>query len=500
MFWLLRTILLPLLLISPELSAMRAIVTFGNACEEFYAQQTASGVCMFEELKELQKGETEDEKIKREHNYNVLARRCKSLAQNAMVVGIGSGACYYLMSNPNFLMFAGLISMGFRDKIEAYTKSFQQAMSPSPEMIELDETELKLALSKNISRDRRAQLDGNINSVRDRLARITSYNETEIKRELKRLKAIVSLPTETKVIDSSKTQAICQSIEQAMGSTYDQSLVDNIKLLAYQIIRDSNRSSDGPQKSMYYFLGVPGTGKTTTAKLIAQVLGLPFFSINLSKIQANDLTSPGKIDGTDSKIAMGKIAECFLSEGATLNAIFFLDEVHDVLNPRNKYSDAYQSGLKELLDPDNEYIQDDGLKEKINVSHCIFLLAGNLPPSDTEGALLNRMQTYFFSPATGNARQLIAEKALADAKAQFGFTSIDKRDKTFQNIVAYDKQHCSEDGVRPLRAVVRNYVRLKSALSQNIIRKQEFNIEHEFKIARGTSLSEYKKKDQENDQ
>ena len=76
------------------------------------------------------------------------------------------------------------------------------------------------------------------------------------------------------------------------NDTYDQDLIDKIKREVTKIIQDSNAAVDSEiTKASYYFMGVPGTGKTTTAQFIAEVLGLPFYMIDLSLTNPEDVYS-----------------------------------------------------------------------------------------------------------------------------------------------------------------------------------------------------------------
>jgi ATP-dependent Lon protease len=451
-----------------------------------------------EENEDIQQKKTQQKQIRWNHRKNVWYRRVVALGSAAVPIAIGSIITYYCQSNPNFITFSGLVAMGFRDKIEGIIKTLQNAITPPREMYRLDDIELRINLNQKLSEKTRKTLENGVDNLRIELCRPNNYGPVNTggpKLRMERLEKILDLPTESLKFDMKEVENYCNNLKDYMNGTYDEKLIKQMKLLVFQIVSDSVNSKNSIVKSSHFFLGLPGTGKTTIAKAIAKALGIKVVCLNLSKIEPNDLCgSPNRAfnENQISSAKPGKIAECFLGKDSALNTIIFLDEIHDVLDKNNKNSPLFQSILKRLLDPDSKYIEDDFLGVDIDVSKTIFILAGNRKPDDNEGALLNRMSTYEFPPATPKARELIAAKALGKAKKRFAikdkFLGSDE-DKTYKAILEEDMKNAEKEGVRALQQVIQNYVRFYSSQIQNITDKsEEFDIEEAFKIARSGNL------------
>ncbi len=64
-----------------------------------------------------------EEQIFSEHSHGVCQRRILSFLSAAGPTGIVSLVSYYASSNPNFVICAGLLTMGFRDVLEKNFKA-----------------------------------------------------------------------------------------------------------------------------------------------------------------------------------------------------------------------------------------------------------------------------------------------------------------------------------------------------------------------------------------
>lgn len=439
------------------------------------------------EEESVKEEQTQEEQIRTAHDYEILRRRAKSICYAGVKCAVVAGASNYLMSNPNFLMFAGLIGMGFRDKIEGSITSFQKSLWPTDESKELENLELELKLNQKIPKNRAQQ-------IRDRIAEFqiilndNHHNEKgDFKKRIDALKKVVALPTKCKQLPDGN---YCKEIEDAMKSTYDQKLVEDMKLLVFGIVERSKSEGGSKTKPTYLFIGGPGTGKTATAELIASCLGLPFFKINLAEHEPESLCMRRQTPSSNNAPQEAKITECFLS-GKALNCVFFFDEAHDVLRSSNHKSARYQSVLKNLLTSESYF--DEGLQTDVYTQDAIFIFAANKKLDDTAGALQNRMDCFEFRPAGLEARTIIANKFRDMAIKQYQATndSISVNDAVYKNIIEYDAKHCPDEGVRALQRVIEKYVLFSIALKKNVISSKEFNVEAEFAIALGKAADKY---------
>lgn len=493
------------LVFSTKVTAMGTDPNFLDICDGFF-EEMHGGYDDTESERSCDEGQEDREKeeqIRSTHRYEIMQRRAKRFASTGMKASIAGLISYYLMSNPNFLMFAGFISMGFREKINQAISSFNLALFSSEQMKTLEELELQLKLLKNIPNDRALWVKEKISELQSSCASSNRHDRSQLQRGINRLGKVLRLPTESKAL-SKPLKSYLKKIEKSMSSTYDEKLVEKLKLLIFQIVNDSqNAAKDNAkhQKSTFYFLGIPGTGKTTTANLIAKTLELPFCQINLSKIDPRELTcsdsdGPG---GHPSQVFGGKIAEGFLQkqqEKPALNTIVFLDEAHDALNRNSNKSLGFQSMLKRLLDPDVGHIRDDTLQANIDISRAIFILAGNNPVDDTCNALVDRMTTYLFKPPDDDARILIAKSQVNISSERYNLEAdiIDfDNDDTIKQILKTDADF--HEGVRPLQRVINSYVRYIAASNKDLLGEDyEFNVKREFDDARGVSFEQWSKK------
>ncbi|HXW53830.1 MAG TPA: AAA family ATPase [Myxococcota bacterium] len=441
---------------------------------------------------EYERSGTREEQIQRAHNNEILGKRIQNVCYAGIkcaVIAIGSN---YLMSNPNFLMFAGLIGFGFRDKLEGSVASLQNSIWPTEDMKALEAIELELKLNEKIPEKRVKDTRARIRELRARWDQARSYmppDRKETDRKISCLKKLVALPTSCQQLQAGDR---CKIIEDAMASTFDRKLVDAIKLMVFGIEqRSMSTGQKEGSKPAYLFIGAPGTGKTETAKLIAKCLGLPFFKVNLAENPPESLCCVRKIPGDNNGHEEAKITECFL-KAKVQNCVFFFDEAHDALRSSNKKSADYQSVLKRLLTEGNYF--DEGLETEIFTKDIICIFAANIRPDDAAGALLDRMECFDFLPAVIKARTTIANKFLDQAVKQFGTPSglVSSNDETFQQIIKYDAEHCSEQGVRPLERVIEKYVLFRMASSTGIITQKSFEIETEFASALGKAAEKYK--------
>lgn len=448
----------------------------------------ASAVC---ELADEEGNLTKEERIRRAHYYEILGRRLRGVCVAGAKCSVAIGASNYLMSNPNFLMFAGLIGMGFRDKIEGSISSLQRSLWPTNEMKSLEDIELDLKLNDGIPEKRAQKIRERISQLRSAVcdtSRIFNDNGNDPKRAIQSLIKTVALPTSNKQL---LCVDYCKKINDAMEATYDQKLVEDLKLMIFGIVERSKSTSEfRGAKPAYFFIGVPGTGKTATANLIADCLGLPFFRINLAENSSESLCARRQVQGSNNASEEAKITECFLN-GKALNCLFFFDEVHDVLRSSNPESARYQSVLKNLLTGESYF--DEGLQTEVDTRNAIFIFAANKKMDDAAGALLNRMDCFEFSPAKVDARTTIANKFLKDARAKYSASEeiISRQDQVYKDIIQYDANKCQNEGVRGLERVIDKYVLFRMASHKGIINQKKFDVEAEFAIALGKAADKY---------
>lgn len=138
-------------------------------------------------------------------------------------------------------------------------------------------------------------------------------------------------------------------------------------------------------KTVLYFQGPVGCGKTYTAQQCARLLKLPLIEIKASS-NLNDLLG--------SEEHPGSFLEAITQLETPRNAIIFIDEADLMLNTSNTTLQAFLR----LLEPNTTHLYSPYLREKIDISHYCFILAGNTPITDP--ALNSRLTTISFTTLT----------------------------------------------------------------------------------------------------
>ncbi|MBP6219126.1 MAG: AAA family ATPase, partial [Oligoflexales bacterium] len=292
------------------------------------------------------------------------------------------------------------------------------------------------------------------------------------------LQTVLMIPFQKKKLDLS-------NFSKELGSVLAQ-YPREIKLeLARQTVAFSAGANQAQEaqlsrKPVIYFLGEPGTGKTHLAEKYAEVVGLPLVKLSFRK---EDLTDELMYGGRGSYSAGSAIENLkqfdkpsLITEAIVLalkkkpklkgsNFIFFLDEVDKVLNGGSVFdgSSGANAFLLKLLDPSKTHVELKDLGLSIDVSSCLFILAGNKPILNE--ALRNRMKTIVF-PAMEPAKKLaIAQAEWPKILKKYDLENAPEYDELVTKLVTLD----NNPGVRAILLTLDDY-----AKHLDLDRKAEF--------------------------
>lgn len=438
-------------------------------------------------------------KIERNYRWSRRVNRLKNAAYQAgKCVGIGCGM--YAGKDYQAMQFLyATLGMQLMPMAQTTFGELKEAVWPSELTCDIDELELNFLKKKHLLREEtNMEITNSLFQARQfAKPKPTMFGSdpNEQKRKLnslRKLQYLVNIPVKTKKIEKSY-QSISNEIDAYFGVTYDDKLRAHLKKFAFQIIKRANGDGTNLRKRPAFFLGSPGTGKTTAAQELARILERPFCHLNLSKIKPERLV--GKPGFGEELLELGEIAKCFIQQEGTnnvLDPIIFLDEIHDAVNSKSKSENQFQAILKELLDPDQRWFKDEALGVKLDVSRVTWILAGNTPPTDCEGALGQRMTTLIFPPVTKEARSIIAERHLVHVAKLYGYILSESDFEMMQQILNAD----THDGARVLLSVIESYVSHQAAIQQGMNSEDiKFELANEFEMAGGITSEEWDRRE-----
>lgn len=225
------------------------------------------------------------------------------------------------------------------------------------------------------------------------------------------------------------------------------------RVLQYLAVRKLKNSSISTQPILF-FVGPPGTGKTSIARSISKSLGRKFQRISLggvsdqSSIRGHRRTYIGSMPG---RIIQG------LNRAGTNNPVFLLDEV-DKMN-KGVHGDP-AAALLEVLDPEqNHSFIDHYLNVPFDLSNVMFIATAN-SLADISPALLDRMEIIQVPGYTHDEKYQIAIKHLIPKQiSENGLTEamIQFREDAIHTLIS---QYAREAGVRNLERKIASVCRV----------------------------------------
>lgn len=167
---------------------------------------------------------------------------------------------------------------------------------------------------------------------------------------------------------------------------FDPKLQLNIHCIAKKLIINSKQKNndDISTRSIYYFYGNPGTGKSTTAKMIPKLLNLPHF---ICSIRSSTDLSADNLEGstrTYNSHNPGLLANALMSkcenEKSYLNAVLIIEDFDRLLFPEGGGNiSGPLAFLLDYLDPNKKDYFSPYFLAKINISYLSIILTANNP-------------------------------------------------------------------------------------------------------------------------
>ena len=205
--------------------------------------------------------------------------------------------------------------------------------------------------------------------------------------------------------------------------------------------------------SILFFVGAPGTGKTSIGQSIARALGREYVRISLGGIR-----DEAEIRGhrrTYIGAMPGRIMEGIKRSGVS-NPVIVLDEVDKLAKD---YGGDPASALLEVLDPEqNSTFTDHYMNVPYDLSNVLFVCTANSLDTIPE-PLLNRMEVINFSGYTAVEKYQIARRhLLPKALDAMGIkkNALKVTDGAIRRII---DEYTMESGVRDLKKLINTLCR-----------------------------------------
>lgn len=226
--------------------------------------------------------------------------------------------------------------------------------------------------------------------------------ESDLSEKLDFIRNALDLPLAPKILNYEEYEK--KFLNNKRFNSFDENLRKKLLALIKKICIDSE-TSDGTStklRTTSYFHGHPGTGKTSTTVELAQMLGLPCFSITVHDVSElnRDL-----IQGTRGwQPRVGWFVEALMAKAPDgkryTNGILVLNDFDRILiGPGGMPNVAALTFLCEYLDTDLKEIMSGYFKAVIGVRRLNIFVTANTPlPKDVKAyeALLSRADTLAF--------------------------------------------------------------------------------------------------------
>jgi len=297
------------------------------------------------------------------------------------------------------------------------------------------------------------------------LIRLGHLPDKELDSRIEFIEKIFLLPHDNYVIDDTQSVRIYNELIDCLQD-YPQHIRNNVIEFSAEIISSSRTTSSDCMKSLMYFVGPAGTGKTHLAKKFINIMGLMHTNIDLSSDKAKfELFGTSSFSCPQTGSIVNTLLTLNHNDKRHKNFILFIDEADKPINKLSQSnifnnSDLTSSDILQLLDPNNKTIYDHGLGIDIDVSRMIIIMTGN--ESITNDALRSRIRTIQFDAYTYEQKCQMTPNLLKSVKS--GYSNIEwnsEDDAIIQQIIRID----NNEGVRIIKQVIKAYIIYKQTKS-----------------------------------
>jgi len=410
---------------------------------------------------------------------------------------VGASACASYIVPESMSSMGGLVGMStlylFKDKF-ANVLSYSGMLEPTENLQRaqrLNALEEEFELNKHdMLAYNREELERLIREARSNVGygvvNVYEYQKTAAEIQLNKIKVILRLPLKpSKALNEEELDEALRELKNHLR-TYSDEVHDQVMKAAVMVSGQSQNPLSA-EKASFLFIGEAGVGKTETAKAFAVALKRPFCSLNLGSSAIEDFYGrpPVNSNNVDQVGELGSFYRCFVSPDsgtAASDPVIFIDEIHDVLNGKDKHARNFYSLFKLISEDGEKEIQENALRIKLSLKNVIFLFGSNEDfKSDAAGALATRMHKVNFSNICKEQKKVIAAEYLEKLYMK-NYFSEDNDGAMIESIVIAD----DSPGARVLKQVIKEYKNHQRTCSLTSLRCARFNIPAAIKAFGGT--------------
>lgn len=283
-------------------------------------------------------------------------------------------------------------------KIQSATIAPADKSEDSPEIIELRQ---KIDRS-----DAPKDLKHSIDESLSRLSRLlkASLHQGEYEQMVKYVDWISSLPWTKRSkdqLDLVKARQILDRNHYGLGQIKER-ILEYMAVLKLQESKNPDGKLSLGHTPVLYFVGLPGTGKTTFAASIAEAMGRAFFRIPMGGMSSLSMLrgQPKAYPEAEPSLIIKA-----MRKAGTKNPVILLDEIDSIAQGEN--SDL-MGVLLELLDPEQSNTFNDYYVDyPFDLSEVLFVTSGNKLGNIT-AAVMDRMEVILMPRYTDQDKAYIA--------------------------------------------------------------------------------------------